>query len=67
MISCTFENGNKALRGLRHVTVGAIAINENNQVLLVKRAVHLPNGGKLSIPGGLLDRDKNTHKVLCVS
>lgn len=60
MINCTFENGNSALRGLRHVTVGAIAINNDKQVLLVKRAPSLHNGGKFTIPGGFLDRDEDT-------
>ncbi len=62
MISCTFENGNKAARGLRHVTVGAIAINDKGEVLLVKRAASMHNGGKFTIPGGFLDRDETTIK-----
>lgn len=60
MINCMFENGNKAL--LRHVTVGAIAVNDKNQVLLVKRAPHLINGNKYAVPGGFLDRDEDTAK-----
>jgi len=60
MIDCTFEGGAKALRGLRHVTVGTIAVNGKNQVLLVKRAQNIHNGGKYTIPGGFLDRDENT-------
>jgi len=62
MISCLFENGNKAIRGLRHVTIGAIVVNENKQVLLVKRAANMHNGGKFTIPGGFLDRDENTEQ-----
>lgn len=62
MITCTFENGNKATRGLRHVTVGAIVINDKNQVLLVKRAENMHNGGKFTIPGGFLDRDEDTKQ-----
>lgn len=58
MINCTFEDGGKA--SLRHVTVGAIAVNDKNQVLLVKRAPHIHNGNKYSIPGGFLDRDETT-------
>lgn len=58
MISCAFENGNKA--NLRHVTVGVITVNKNNQILLVKRAAHLTRGNKYTIPGGFLDRDENT-------
>lgn len=62
MIQCSFENGNKAERGLRHVTVGAIAINENNEVLLVKRAANIHNGGKYTVPGGFLDRGESTSE-----
>lgn len=63
MITCAFENGNKAQRGLRHVTVGAIVVNDdNNQVLLVKRAEKMHNGGKFTIPGGFLDRDEDTKQ-----
>lgn len=62
MIDCTFENGNKSSIGLRHVTVGAIAINTSNQVLLVKRDLSLRRGGKYTIPGGFLDRDEDTKK-----
>ena len=59
MIKCTFENGNNALRGLRHVTVGTIAVNDGHEVLLVRRARNMHNGGKFTIPGGLLDRDED--------
>ncbi len=37
MITCTFENGNVASPGLRHVTVNAIVIKDN-QVLMGLRA-----------------------------
>jgi len=62
MISCVFENDNKAERGLRHVTVGAIVVNGNKQVLLVKRAENMHNGGKFTIPGGFLDRNETTEQ-----
>lgn len=61
MIRCEFENRSKA--SLRHVTVGSIIVNHNNQVLLVKRAPHLPNGMKYTIPGGFVDRDENTKQA----
>lgn len=61
MIDCAFENGNKA--NLRHVTVGVIAVNKNNQALLVKRAPHILRGNKYSIPGGFLDRNENTRQA----
>lgn len=50
MIDCTFENGNKV--NLRHVAVGVITVNKQNQVLLVKRASHLIRGNKYSINSG---------------
>lgn len=61
MINCAFENGNKA--NLRHVTVGVIAVNKNNQVLLVKRASNIIRGNKYSVPGGFLDRNENTREA----
>ncbi len=57
MITCEFEDGGKGK--LRHITVGAIVVNEQSQVLLVKRAV-AHRFGKYSIPGGFLDRDEDT-------
>lgn len=60
MIDCTFEGGHKPTKGLRHVTVGAIALNKEKQILLVRRAKNMHNGGKLAIPGGFLDRDEDT-------
>jgi len=60
MVKCIFENGNIADPGLRHVTTGAIVINDKKQVLLIKRAKNIHNGGKFAIPGGYLDRDENT-------
>jgi 8-oxo-dGTP diphosphatase len=56
MITCQFEDG--AQGRLRHVTVATIATNQNNQVLLVRRAPHLTRGGKFTIPGGFVDRDE---------
>lgn len=58
MINCTFENGNIASPGLRHVTVGAIAYNQKGQVLLVKRSGKYSRPNTWTIPGGFLDRDK---------
>lgn len=62
MITCAFEDGGKA--GLRHVTVGAIVVNDKNEVLLEKRAPHLLNGGKYTVPGGFLDRDEDTKAAV---
>lgn len=60
MITCAFENGNKA--SLRHVTVGALAVNDKKEILLVKRSVS-HNFGKYAIPGGFLDRDEDTKEA----
>lgn len=64
MISCFFEDGNKAKIGLRHVTVGAIAVNEKGEVILVKRGPDVPNPGKYSVPGGFFDRDETTQEAV---
>lgn len=61
MITCTLENGHKAL--FRHVTVGALVKNKKNEVLIIKRAKHLTNGGKYAIPGGFLDRDETGEQA----
>lgn len=59
MIECILENGKKT--NFRHITVCVILINENNQVLLVKRSEKFIRGGKYSIPGGFLDRDEDSR------
>lgn len=61
MIECTLESGHKV--SFRHVTVGAITVNSNKQILLTKRANNLTNGGKYSLPGGFLDRDEDTKQA----
>ena len=61
MITCTFENGNKA--SLRHVVVDALVLREN-KVLLVKRAQKLLEGGKWALVGGYVERDENLVEAL---
>lgn len=60
MINCTFENGNKT--SLRHVTVNAIVV-KNNQILLGKRGTFngkpILESGKWGLLGGFFDRDEN--------
>lgn len=57
MITCAFENGNKA--SLRHAVVDVIIVNvKKNQILLVKRAAHLSNPNKYALPGGFVNRDE---------
>lgn len=60
MISCKFEHGHEA--SLRHVTVCAIVTNDNNEVLLTKRAPHLLRGNMYTVPGGFLDRNETTQQ-----
>ena len=60
MINCFFENNNKA--SLRHVTVNAIVV-KNNQVLLGKRGTlngkPILESGKWGLLGGFFGRDEN--------
>lgn len=60
MIECIFENGRKT--SIRHVTVCVILINDQNQVLLIKRSEKFSRPGKYSIPGGFLDRGENAQE-----
>ncbi len=59
MITCTFENGNVASPGLRHVTVNAIVIKDG-LVLMGLRAevkgLDMPEAGKWALIGGYFDR-----------
>ncbi len=55
MITCTFENGNKA--SLRHVVTHAI-VEKDGALLLEKRAGDILETGKWSLPSGFLDRDE---------
>ena len=55
MITCTFEDGGRA--GLRHVVLHAV-VEQDERLLLVRRAAHLIEGGKWGLPGGFLDRDE---------
>ncbi len=61
MITCTFENGNIASPGLRHVTVNTIVIKDG-QILLGLRApvkgLDMPEVGKWALIGGYFDRDE---------
>lgn len=61
MIKCKFENGGDA--SLRHVTVGALVINNKKQILVGKRAKHLNNGGKYGLPSGFMDRNETTAET----
>ncbi len=56
MITCTFENGNKA--SLRHVVIDALVLKDD-KLLLVKRSKKLLEGGKWALVGGYVERDEN--------
>lgn len=60
MINCFFENNDKA--SLRHITVNAIVI-KNNQILLGLRGTYngkpILESGKWGLIGGFFDRDEN--------
>jgi len=53
MITCTFENGNKA--SLRHVVVHAI-VEKDGCLLLEKRTGDLQETGRWCLPSGFLDQ-----------
>ncbi|MDO9028394.1 MAG: NUDIX domain-containing protein [Candidatus Roizmanbacteria bacterium] len=65
MITCTFENNNKA--SLRHITVNAIVV-KNNQILLGKRGTYnskpILESGKWGLLGGFFGRDENLIKAV---
>ena len=65
MITCIFENNNKA--SLRHVTVNAVVVKDN-QVLLGKRGTHngkpILESGKWGLLGGFFNRDENLTQAV---
>jgi ADP-ribose pyrophosphatase YjhB (NUDIX family) len=56
MIHCRFENGNETDQ-LRHLVADIVCLR-GDEVLMVKRADHLVEGGKWALPGGFMDRDE---------
>lgn len=62
MITCTFQNGNK--NSLRHAITTCILLNDKNQVLLGKRSLHIPEGGKFGLIGGFMERDESVPDSL---
>jgi 8-oxo-dGTP diphosphatase len=59
MVTCKFENGNEAT--LRHVVLHAL-VEKDGKLLLEKRAPHLLEGGKWSLPGGYLDVNETAEE-----
>lgn len=55
MITCVFEDGHKA--SFRHAVVDNIVLQGDN-VLLVKRAGGLAEGGKWALAGGYMEQDE---------
>ncbi|MEK7556846.1 MAG: NUDIX hydrolase [Patescibacteria group bacterium] len=61
MLTCTFEDANKA--SLRHAIVHALVI-KGSKILLVRRAEKLIEGGKWGFPGGFVDRDETLEEAV---
>lgn len=59
MITCFFENKNKAL--LRHAVVDCLVIDKN-KILLAKRGPKYSEPGKWALPGGYVERDETTSE-----
>ncbi len=55
MITCAFENGNRA--SLRHAVVDCLVL-QDDKILLVKRAARMLEGGKWVLAGGFAERDE---------
>lgn len=62
MLKCTFEDGGPAYHGLRHVVTDCIVIKDS-QILLIKRALHLTNGGKWGLAGGYVGVDETVEEA----
>ncbi len=61
MITCEFEDGNKA--GLRHLCVDMLVINDKGQILMVKRSPKLFDGGRWGLVGGYMERDETAREA----
>ena len=61
MITCSFEDGGKAL--FRHVVVHAV-IEKDGCLLLEKRAPPLLEAGKWSLPSGFVNRDETVEQAI---
>lgn len=61
MITCTFENGNVASPGIRHITTSNIILR-NNQIIMCLRGTKngqpILESGKWGLLGGFMDRDE---------
>ncbi len=62
MITCMFEDNAEAK--LRHAVADVIVLNNSNQILLVKRALHIKEGGKFGLVGGFVDRNETVTQTV---
>jgi ADP-ribose pyrophosphatase YjhB (NUDIX family) len=63
MITCRFEDNGTSNR-LRHLTVDAVLHNGAGDILLVRRAAHLTEGGKWALVGGYMERDETAAEAV---
>src|SRR4051812_33360583 len=59
IISCEFPDGAKAQ--LRHAGVDMLLINQQEEILLIKRSPHVLRSNTYALPGGYLDRDEDVQ------
>ncbi|MEI8232987.1 MAG: NUDIX domain-containing protein [bacterium] len=62
MITCKFENGNVASPGLRHVTVGAIVLKDNQVLMGIRGTLNgkpIIESGKWALLGGFFGFNEN--------
>lgn len=60
MITCIYPDGVKT--HLRHVVCRALVVNDQYEVLLIKRSPQSSRGNKYAVPGGYLDRDETLQE-----
>lgn len=62
MMTCIFPSGSQT--SLRHVVVDVLVLSKDeNQILLVRRAAHLNNGGKWGVAGGYMERNETCKQA----
>lgn len=61
MLTCRLEDGHVV--SLRHVVVDTV-VARDHEVLLVRRAPHLLEGGKWGLVGGYVERDESTMEAV---
>lgn len=61
MLKCIFEDNGEA--SLRHVVTQAVVCRDK-EILLIKRAEGMLEGGKWALPGGFVDRDETIEEAV---